>query len=568
MANITANDNDNFLFGTSDNDQIFGLGGNDIISGGGGNDLIDGGLGNDSLSGDGGNDTFKGSSGDDTLNGGSGTDTADYSQLGQNVTLLSTGTIVKGGGFGSDQLIQVERFIADASAVNNAIDMSSAAAGVSINVNLLTKNLTVTAPLATGIFTVTNFDDVKGTNESDIITGDIQNNQLFGNDGNDILNGTRGNDILSGGNGIDTVDYSLLDQSITLLPTGLVVKGGGFGNDQLIQVEKIIADAGVANNTIDVSTAGVGASINVNLQTQQLIVNGVPGVGTFTVSNFDNVKGTNESDIITGDAQNNQLFGNDGHDTISGGAGNDLIDGGLGNDDLAGGDGNDTLKGSSGDDILNGGNGTDTVDYSQLGQSITLLPTGIIVKDAGFGNDQLIQVETIIADASAANNTIDVSGAGGNASINVNLQTQKLIVAGVSGVGTFTVTNFDNVLGTNKNDTITGDAQNNQLFGNDGNDTISGGAGNDLISGGLGNDILAGGAGADTFVFNSLSEGIDTIKDYTFSQGDIIQISKIGFGASSINDFSYNLSSGKLSFLNTEFAVIANKATSLSIVLT
>ncbi len=40
--------------------------------------------------------------------------------------------------------------------------------------------------------------------------------------------------------GIDTADYSQLGQSITLLPTGTIVKGGGFGKDQLIQVERII----------------------------------------------------------------------------------------------------------------------------------------------------------------------------------------------------------------------------------------------------------------------------------------------------------------------------------------
>ena len=76
------------------------------------------------------------------------------------------------------------------------------------------------------------------------------------------------------------------------------------------------------------------------------------------------------------------------------------------NNNLHGTTGNDTLNGSAGNDTLNGGDGNDTADYSQLGQSITLSPTGIITKGGGLGNDQLIQIETIIADASAVNNTI------------------------------------------------------------------------------------------------------------------------------------------------------------------
>ncbi|MBD2444968.1 calcium-binding protein, partial [Dolichospermum sp. FACHB-1091] len=322
---------------------------------------------------------------------------------------------------------------------------------------------------------------------------DNNNNNLHGTTGNDTLNGSAGNDTLNGGADSDTADYSQLGQSITLSPTGIITKGGGLGNDQLIQIETIIADASAVNNTIDVSTAGNAASINVNLQTQQLTVNGVPGVGTFTVTNFDNVQGTSQNDTITGDTQNNQLSGNAG---------------------------NDTLNGSAGNDTLNGGADSDTADYSQLGQSITLSPTGIITKGGGLGNDQLIQIETIIADASAVNNTIDVSTAGNAASINVNLQTQQLTVNGVPGVGTFTVTNFDNVQGTSQNDTITGDTQNNQLSGNAGNDTLNGSAGNDTLNGGAGTDTLIGGLGDDIYIVDSatdtitenISEGTDTIQ--------------------------------------------------------
>ncbi|MCW9683235.1 hypothetical protein FJR41_020980, partial [Dolichospermum planctonicum UHCC 0167] len=185
--------------------------------------------------------------------------------------------------------------------------------------------------------------------------------------------------------------------------------------------------------------------------------------------------GSNSGDVDGGwslsiEAEEGIIDGNDSNNTL---------DGNILDNTISGFGGNDTLKGSAGDDTLNGGAGNDTADYSQLGQSITFSPTGIITKGGELGNDELISVETIIADASAVNNTIDVSTAEDAASLNFNLQTQQLTVNGLPGVGTFTVTNFDHVLGTSQNDTIIGDAQNNQLSGNAGNDSLNGAAGND-----------------------------------------------------------------------------------------
>ncbi len=68
--------------------------------------------------------------------------------------------------------------------------------------------------------------------------------------------------------------------------------------------------------------------------------------------------------------------------------------------------GDDTFKGSRGDDSIDGGDGIDIADYSSLGKRITLSGVGTIEKAGGFGKDQLFKVETVIADASVANNTI------------------------------------------------------------------------------------------------------------------------------------------------------------------
>ena len=86
-------------------------------------------------------------------------------------------------------------------------------------------------------------------------------------------------------------------------------------------------------------------------------------------------------------------------------------------------------------------------------------------------------------------------------------------------------TQIENAKGGSGNDTIKGNSAANYLFGFDGDDTIDGGAGNDQIEGGRGADTLTGGKGADHFVFASPLDGkADTITDFSFSEGDLLQL--------------------------------------------
>lgn len=85
------------------------------------------------------------------------------------------------------------------------------------------------------------------------------------------------------------------------------------------------------------------------------------------------------------------------------------------------------------------------------------------------------------------------------------------------------------------------------LLGGNENDTLIGGFGNDTLIGGLGQDILEGGSGSDSFVFNSVLEGIDAIADFSHLDGDKIQIGT-SFGATDIHQFSYDTITGALSF--------------------
>ncbi len=92
--------------------------------------------------------------------------------------------------------------------------------------------------------------------------------------------------------------------------------------------------------------------------------------------------------------------------------------------------------------------------------------------------------------------------------------------------------NTDTLIGGLGNDSLNGQQQNDRLDGGDGNDTLIGGGQNDTLIGGAGNDTLTGGNQNDRFQYNSPSEGIDTITDFstTATNSDSIVVSATGFG--------------------------------------
>lgn len=89
-------------------------------------------------------------------------------------------------------------------------------------------------------------------------------------------------------------------------------------------------------------------------------------------------------------------------------------------------------------------------------------------------------------------------------------------------------------------------------------DSITGGNGNESIKAGLGNDTLTGGLGADIFVFDTSSEGVDTITDFSAAQGDKIQVSALGFGitAGDLSRFSFDNTTGALFFDNLQLVLL------------
>ena len=179
-------------------------------------------------------------------------------------------------------------------------------------------------------------------------------------------------------------------------------------------------DGGAAGSDT-ASYADAAGAVTVSLARQGAAQNTI-GAGSDTLANFENLTGSAFNDTLTGDGNANILSGLAGNDTLNGGAGNDTLTGAAGNDTLIGGLGNDVMDG--------GAAGSDTASYA----------------DAAAGRQRQPRRQ------GSAQNTI--------------------------GAGTDTLTNFENLTGSARNDTLTGDGNANILNGLAGNDVLTGNGGN------------------------------------------------------------------------------------------
>lgn len=509
--------------GGSTDDITYGYGGNDFISSGNGDDIAYGGDGNDNISGGNGNDTLYGEDGDDTLNGGAGNDVMDggagndtyYGYEGNDTFIYASGldTINENNGNSAADVLLItggatinDIAVSNYSTYHTKIVLDSGVDEMTLNnqrygsayyIETITFDDGFTADL-------TSYNSwLNGTSSNDIVAGSGSDEVLIGFAGNDDMSGGGGADHIHGGDGADTIDGEAGNDQLYGGADDDTITGG-TGDDEM--------DGGDGTDTADYSTDGAGVTVNLTTGTA---TDG--NTDDDTLRNFENVTGSAYADTLTGDS------------------GSNVIDGGDGNDTIAGGSGGDTLVGGAGDDDLDGGDGSDTVDYSADGAGVTVnLSTGAAT-DGNNDDDTLSNIENVTG--SAYNDTITgddganyLSGAAGNDSLTGGAGSDTLnggagddtlnggdgtdIVdysADGSGVtvnlstgsatdgnsDTDTISNVENVRGSDYNDTVTGTSTANFLYGGSGNDTLNGVDGNDYLYGEAGDDTLNGGDDAD-----------------------------------------------------------------------
>ena len=333
-------------------------------------DVLEGTAHDDTINALGGSDRLVASAGNDTLNGHSGHDTADYSGVGDGIT-LAAGVVTKTTGH--DQLSSIETVIGTA-----ADDDLATGAGV--------------VRLYAG-------------GGDDTLHGAAQRDRLYAGDGDDLVHASALADYIDGGAGFDTVTYAAEAAGISYR-YGRVTKGDG-SVDRLLSVEHVVgtasADRIVAYHETLVVDAGDGDDV----------VHGGKGV--------DDLRGGNGNDILFAynpAATRRTNLATD--DTLDGGAGDDQLTGSIGDNLLIGGDGND---------VIDGGAGHDTAvfagvraDYSfrliaDFGLRVTHIATGwqdrvFNVEDLAF-DDGTVEAASILDPLAAIGITMVQSGTSG-----------------------------------------------------------------------------------------------------------------------------------------------------------
>lgn len=274
--------------------------------------------------------------------------------------------------------------------------------------------------------------------------------------------------------------------------------------------------------------------------------------------NAPNMSGTDENDLIYGDAQNNTITGSLGNDKIYGaqgddtldyvafttnlhvdfdnhfvkhadgsqvyfeeiehvitGAGNDTIKGSSGDDILEGNDGEDTFYGTDGVDEIDGGAGRDVVDYSQItDQNITVFYSSFdnsvtaSLEDVArkvIDTDIILNAEIIRGTAMADEFFAYLHIVTGNVDIDMSFD------GGGQEDGARDVLNMWGHAGDiviDMNSGVAGDINAAHLtftnfekvIGGNGNDTIIGDDLDNWLDGHTGDDVLYGGGGNDVLV--------------------------------------------------------------------
>ena len=534
MATITGtpgNDQDSSaLIGGIENDLIEGLDGDDELRGREGDDTLRGGPGADLLDGDAGDDWLLGGNGDDlalfgnegndTIDGGAGFDDVEYGGDPAGVDVdLAAGTATDGHG-DTDTLLNVEGVVGS--------DFADSLRG-DANDNFLSG--------------LEGDDTLIGRGGNDFITGREGDDLILAGGGDDdALFGGAGDDTIDGGAGFDEVEYGDDPAGVTVdLAAGTATDGHG-DTDTLRRIESVFGSdfadtlrgddgdnflGGLAGDDL---IEGGGGADRINGYGGSDTLDGGDGIDELaffgapegvlvdlgrsiaridsgeedTISNFENVDGTDFADVLRGDGGRNILDGFDGDDLLVGRRGRDLLWGGNGDDTLKGGAGNDVVLLSPGEDDLRGGAGRDTIAFSS---ALANVPNG------------------------EATGVIDLAGGTGgtlDGTLSQTLRGFENVVAFDPDAGVAVLVDLI-LTGNAKSNVLVGGRGADTIEGGDGDDGLEGAPGADRLDGGAGNDELEGGTGADVFVFAATAEadwGRDTVLDFdTAATGERLAIS-------------------------------------------
>ena len=489
FENLTGSHFDNVLTGSTAANVITSFEGDDVLDGGAGADTLIGGDGNDTYVVDNAGDIV-------TEAADEGIDTVQSSisyTLGANVenlTLTGTGNL-NGTGNSADNVIT-------GNTGNNVL------AGLGGADTLIGNSGTDTATYAASLAGVT-VSLATGTGTGGDAEGDTLSNieNLTGSGLNDTLEGDGGNNVLVGGAGTDTASYEHAAAGVTVsLATTAAQNTIGAGTDTLSGFENLTGsgfdDILTGNTGNNVLTGGAGNDTLNGGTGADTLIGGI-GNDNYIVDNAGDlvVEGADEG-IDTVQATVNYTLGDNVENLTLLGSGNLSGTGNAATNVIIGNSGNNILAGLGGADTLIGNTGVDTATYAASGAGVNVSLTTGVGSGGDAEGDTLSNIENLTGSAfddtleGSAGNNVLAGGAG------IDTVTYERAAAGVTvsltatnaqntgGAGSDTLSGFENLTGSNFNDTLTGNAGANVILGLDGNDTLAGLGGADVLDGGAG----------------------------------------------------------------------------------
>jgi Ca2+-binding RTX toxin-like protein len=452
--------------------------GDDFLEGGGDLDRLQGDEGNDLLLGFGGDDQLQGNSGVDRIEGGEGDDSINGG--------LDADVLI--GGVGSDTYVYGDGSMADEDQIiENAADAGLDRLLVRANV---------------GYVVDSNFANVRNIEIAELST--LNDVAGFEFTLSAQFEAAAFQTIIASAD----IDASLTNRNYSYVITPPNIRDltilAGSGNDNFSLAlyapyagSVFAINGGAGNDSITFSNS-VGP-ISFDIASGALLVNGL-AAGFYV--NFENVTGSEFSDVLTGSSGDNVIIGGNGIDQLVGLAGDDvfvvdildsIISGGSGTDRIVFG-GSGTLAGA-----LSSIEAVQLLDGASLSLSGTQFANGLAKTTAVSGTGSI----TVNMDAGINFLSQGFAFTGSNVTVVVN---------GSSGA--------DIIKAGGSAHIINGGGGADQIRGGTAADAIDGGADNDKILGFTGADIITGGAGNDQFRYlfvgdSGLGAGADRITDFT-----------------------------------------------------
>jgi trimeric autotransporter adhesin len=493
-----------------------------------------GNIGADTLQGAGGSDTLDGGSGDDVLTGGQGTNLLRYSEdMGQTWSRFGSTAAANVGavsGWTLDRLVESASYATHGAAQGGftaqaaeylTFNLYAQAAGrgsleVQMTDSSWGRGYRALFDLESGV--ISHAGDVyggaqdvhsgmeavgnglyriwvSGQLDADSARGAIASVLLF----NDTAGSTSmGADVWYAGDGTSGVNLSGLQVNAGIGPdaytvtTAAPINAGADGSDTLL--------GGDGNDTLtggpaaDTMIGGAGNDVYYVNSASDLVIEASSGgidtvYSTVAMARPDNVEELHINGVLQSDPA----------DSTSGGSGGNTLMGTSGYDSLLGLGGNDTIFGLAGLDHLDGGPGADTL-YGGATSDV------YYVDNAGD-----------VAIESVDEGTGDLVEARVNWTLGANFEKLSLKEPGKVGIGNDL---SNEIYGSNIDGmTLTGLGGDDTITGWSGADTLIGGDGNDTLDPGGGIDVVLGGAGSDVFRFVRLTDGPETLSDFTAGAG-------------------------------------------------